>query len=200
MFTDRVRDYKIADLVFFEVFSGTAGLTAAVRRMGCQHGAGIDAHVTKQVKAPVIRPPVKAKNSCGGSYNNPGCLQFTLESSLPKVVAAHMRRFSHFEGVVGDAPLDDSLRNSLIFLRDRVLTGEPRQILADVGRMCHLYTDASLEDGAGGLVGVLSDGAGMMLSFFSETMTAAEVTLLNPRERKGLIFELEALASAIGVM
>lgn len=88
MFTDRVRDYKIADLVFFEVFSGTAGLTAAVRRMGCQHGVGIDAHVTKQVKAPMIRPPVKAKNSCGGSCNNPGCLQFTLESSLPKVVAA----------------------------------------------------------------------------------------------------------------
>eukprot|EP00435_Cladocopium_sp_Y103_P014075 s1805_g3.t1 len=33
----------------------TAGLTAEVRKLGCQHGTGVDAHVTKQVKAPVIR-------------------------------------------------------------------------------------------------------------------------------------------------
>lgn len=135
-----------------------------------------------------------------GSLSMVGRLVFAEAQIFGRLAGAHMRRFSHFEGVVGDAPLDDSLRNSLIFLRDRVLTGEPCQILADVGRMCHLYTDASFEDGAGGLGGVLSDGAGTMLSFFSETMTAAEVTLLNPREKKGLIFELEALASAIGVM
>ena len=54
-FPNRVRGLDFANLVFIEVFSGTAGLTAAVRRAGCQHGTGVDAHVTKQVKAPVIR-------------------------------------------------------------------------------------------------------------------------------------------------
>ena len=54
-FSNRVRGLDFANLVFIEVFSGTAGLTAAVRRVGCQHGTGVDAHVTKQVKAPVIR-------------------------------------------------------------------------------------------------------------------------------------------------
>ena len=53
-FRQRVHGVNIADLVFIEVFSGTVGLTASVRRMGCQHSAGIDAHVTKQVRAPVI--------------------------------------------------------------------------------------------------------------------------------------------------
>lgn len=54
-FFHRFNQVPLNDLIFIEVFSGTAGLTAAVRRMGCQHSAGIDAHVTKQVKSPVIR-------------------------------------------------------------------------------------------------------------------------------------------------
>eukprot|EP00435_Cladocopium_sp_Y103_P066237 s1265_g28.t1 len=53
--SDRVNGILLSDLIFIEIFSGTAGLTAEVRRMGCQHSTGIDAHVTKQVKAPVIR-------------------------------------------------------------------------------------------------------------------------------------------------
>lgn len=38
-----------------EVFSGTAGLTAAMRQIGMHSSLGGDAHVTKQVKAPVLR-------------------------------------------------------------------------------------------------------------------------------------------------
>ena len=38
-----------------EIYSGTAGLTAALRRIGMTSSLGIDAHVTKQVRAPVIR-------------------------------------------------------------------------------------------------------------------------------------------------
>lgn len=50
-----MQDKSISNLLFIEVFSGTAGLTAEVRRLGCQHSTGVDAHVTKQVKAPVLR-------------------------------------------------------------------------------------------------------------------------------------------------
>ena len=46
---------SIANLYFVEVFSGTAGHTAEVRRLGCQRSTGIGAHVTKQVRAPVKR-------------------------------------------------------------------------------------------------------------------------------------------------
>lgn len=93
-----------------------------------------------------------------------------------------MKQLSRFEGVMGDAPLDDSLRDSLTFLRDRVLYGESRKILADVGRVYHLHTDASFEGGAGGFGGILFDGNGAMLSFFFESMSPDDVSLLNPHE------------------
>ena len=38
-----------------EVFSGTGGLTAAIRHIGLTHSIGVDAHVTKRVKSPIIR-------------------------------------------------------------------------------------------------------------------------------------------------
>ena len=50
-FHSRVAGYKFSDLIFVEVFSGTAGLTAAIRRLGCHQATGVDAHVTKQVKS-----------------------------------------------------------------------------------------------------------------------------------------------------
>lgn len=42
-FSKRVNNVSIADLLFVEVFSGTAGLTAAVRRLGFQHSTAVDA-------------------------------------------------------------------------------------------------------------------------------------------------------------
>jgi hypothetical protein len=128
-----------------------------------------------------------------------GRLVFAESQIFGRLAGAHMIQLSRFEGVMGDAPLDDSFRDSLTFLRDRVLSGEPRKILADVGRVYHLYTDASFEGGAGGLGGILFDENGAMLSFFSESMSPDDVSLLNPHEKKGLIFELETLATAIGV-
>ena len=54
-FADRVHNNSLSDLIFVEIFSGTAGLTAAVRKLGFAHSLGIDAHVNKQVKSPVLR-------------------------------------------------------------------------------------------------------------------------------------------------
>ena len=62
-----------------------------------------------------------------------------------------------------------------------------------------MYTDACFAEGSGGLGGVLFDETGTMLSFFSDRMSPEEVSILNPLGKKGLIFELETLATAIGV-
>ena len=51
----RISGKQMSRLFTIEIFSGTGGLTAAVRRMGLTQSIGIDAHVTKQVKSPVIR-------------------------------------------------------------------------------------------------------------------------------------------------
>ena len=54
-FFQRVSGRSINDLYMVEVFSGTAGLTATMRQIGMHSSLGVDANVTKQVKAPVLR-------------------------------------------------------------------------------------------------------------------------------------------------
>ena len=51
----RVADKPLSQLVFIEIFSGTGGLCAEVRRLGLGSSVGVDAHISKQVKSPVIR-------------------------------------------------------------------------------------------------------------------------------------------------
>ena len=51
--TDGVR--HVDQGLFVEIFSGTAGLTAAVRKVGLHSSVGIDSSVNTQCKAPVIR-------------------------------------------------------------------------------------------------------------------------------------------------
>ena len=128
-----------------------------------------------------------------------GRLVFAEAQIFGRLTGAHMRQLSWYEGVVGDAHVDQELRRSLIFLRDHVLRGEPRKVLSDVVQVFHLYTDASFESGAGGLGGILFDGEGKMLSFFSEMLSPSGVNMLNPDGKKGMIFEPETLAVAIGV-
>ena len=78
------------------------------------------------------------------------------------------------------------------------MLGGPRRVIADHGRTFHLYTDACLEDGEGGIGGVLLDQYGKVLSFFSQVVTEHQVALLNPRHKETIIFELEALAVLVG--
>ena len=51
----RIKGKPFSQLLVIEFFSGTGGLTAAVRKLGMTQSLGVDAHVTKQVKAPIIR-------------------------------------------------------------------------------------------------------------------------------------------------
>ena len=52
---DRIGGKKLEDLIFVELFSGTAGLCAEVRRLGLSSSVGVDAHISKQTKSPVLR-------------------------------------------------------------------------------------------------------------------------------------------------
>ena len=42
------------DRIFVELFSGTGGLCAEVRRLGLSNSVGVDAHVSKHTKCPVL--------------------------------------------------------------------------------------------------------------------------------------------------
>ena len=52
---DKVEGKSLSDLIAIEVFSGTAGLCAAVGKLGLSSSVGVDAHVSKKTKAPVLR-------------------------------------------------------------------------------------------------------------------------------------------------
>ena len=85
-----------------------------------------------------------------------------------------------------------------MFLRDRVVKGEPRTVDSGIGKVFHLYTDACYENGQGGLGGVLYNELGEMLSYFSAHVTEAQAARLNPLGKDTIIFELEALAALTG--
>jgi len=46
--SDRVNGKPLTDLVFIEIFSGTGGLCAEVRKWGLANSVGEDAHISKQ--------------------------------------------------------------------------------------------------------------------------------------------------------
>ena len=52
---NRVAGKKLEDLIFVELFSGTGGLCAEVLRLGLSNSVGVDAHVSKHAKCPVLR-------------------------------------------------------------------------------------------------------------------------------------------------
>ena len=127
-----------------------------------------------------------------------GRLVFAEAQIYGRLTGVHMQQLTRWEHAVGDTPLDDEIRHSLAFLRERVVLGGPRRVIAEHGRVFHLYTDACYENGTGGLGGVLYDGFGNQLSFFSATVDEKQVAILNPDCKDTIIFELEALAVFIG--
>eukprot|EP00435_Cladocopium_sp_Y103_P032952 s285_g8.t1 len=128
-----------------------------------------------------------------------GRLVFAEAQIFGRLTGIHLKQLSKLEHMVGEAVVDGDLRNSLVFLRNRVITGQPRKLQSDVGRVFHLYTDACFEGGEGGLGAVLFDDSGNTLSFFSEKLGASGVNAINPLRKKNVIFELEALAVLMAV-
>ena len=127
-----------------------------------------------------------------------GRLVFAEAQIFGRLSGIHLRRLSKWEHVTGRSKLDDETRSSLCFIRDRVLTPDPRQILSEQGKVYHIYTDASYENGRAGLGGVLYNSEGSMLSFFSCELNEALTAQLNPEGKKTIIYEMETLAAWIG--
>jgi len=127
-----------------------------------------------------------------------GRLVFAEAQIFGRIAGLHMQQLGRWEYAVGHSSIDPELVESLSFLRDRIVLGGPRRVNSDHGRTFHLYTDACLENGVGGIGGVLLDQYGKVLSFFSQVVTEHQVALLNPRHKETIIFELEALAVLVG--
>ena len=127
-----------------------------------------------------------------------GRLVFAEAQIYGRLAGLHMQHLGRWEHAMGETAVDVELRASLEFIRDRVICGEPRMVDASHGRVFHLYTDACYEDQCGGVGGVLIDGSGTMLSYFSAQISRDQAARLNPLNKDTIIFELEALAAWLG--
>ena len=68
-----------------------------------------------------------------------GRLVFAEAQIFGRLASVHMKRLSRLESLVGEVAIDQELGESLMFLKDRVITGGPRRVLASVGRV-FIYT------------------------------------------------------------
>ena len=90
------------------------------------------------------------------------------------------------------------LLHALLFLRDRVLLGEPRRIEAKVRKKLCIFTDASHEAEGGGLGGIMYDSAGQILEWFSEWLSGEDLVPFGSQDKEGIIYELELFAAIRG--
>ena len=74
--------------------------------------------------------------------------------------------------------LSDELRDSLSFLRDVSLQSEPLSISRSLQQSFLIFTDGSLEDSFACVGGILHDGQGTPLAFFSVKLDEASVARL----------------------
>ena len=118
--TARIASQPLSHLLAVEVFSGTGGLTASVRKIGMSQSLGVDAHVSKQVKAPIIRLNLADNNGqallwkilenprlvyihlgppCGTSSRAREIRRFNGKCPLPLRSTEHPNGLPHLRGV-----------------------------------------------------------------------------------------------------
>ena len=95
--------------------------------------------------------------------------------------------------------VDEELHKALIFLRDRVLVSQPREVSCQYKHVRHIYTDACFETRLAGVGGVAYDGSAVPLGFFSHSLDASIVERIKQPDQENVIAELEALALIAGV-
>ncbi len=79
----------------------------------------------------------------------------------------------------GSGAVTETLRKSLVFLKDRVTSAQPRVIACGPRRMLHLYTDASHESNSSGVGAVCYDSAGTELWHFGDSLSIDQVKRVN---------------------
>ena len=129
-----------------------------------------------------------------------GRLLFADNQTFGRLACQHMRTLSAACRNQGYVAVSDDLRTALNYLRDRIVLGDARVVSASHRNCMHLYTDASFENGRGGLGALLCNPSGLLLRWFAEVLDQEVISALNVEGKDGFIYELEALAAVRGVL
>ena len=92
-----------------------------------------------------------------------------------------------------------SLRDALRFLESRIAQGVPRKIMTSVHDTVYILTDASFDDDKTGLGGILFNGDGAIISWFTIMLSESQVQKFIRGDAQVVIGELEALAPVMAV-
>ena len=96
-----------------------------------------------------------------------GRLLFAENQIFGRLACQHMRTLSAACRNQGYVTISDDLRAALNYLRDRIVLGDARVVSASHRNCVHLYTDASFENGRGGLGALLCNSSGLLLRWFT---------------------------------
>ena len=132
-----------------------------------------------------------------------GRLQFAEGQIFGRRSFMHMKLIGERALGEGKAELDQCLRDSLVYMRDRVINGPPREVRTRLANTWFLYTDACYEanhpNWVAGLGGVLVSWDGKPISYFSFKCTDCILSHLGKTHLLNPIYLLEGLAAIIGL-
>ena len=129
-----------------------------------------------------------------------GRLIFAENQIFGRMACRHMQRISRACRFKGMVEIRDELAASLLYMRDRVVLGNPRSTSSAPRQTFHLFTDASLENGESGLGAILYNSQGLIVNWFAEVAHEDIVSALNVDDKKGFIYEMEAYAAIHGIV
>ena len=96
--------------------------------------------------------------------------------------------------------VSDELFHVLTALFIRLRDNKAKEVKISPANHTYLiYTDASYEDGTGGIGGVLIDSCGCVVSWFSHPMNQSICKALGATEKETIIYELELVAAIFGL-
>ena len=132
-----------------------------------------------------------------------GRLQFAEGQIFGRRSFMHMKLIGERALGEGKAELDQALRDSLEYMRDRVINGPPRQVTTRLSNTWFMFTDACYEadhpSWVAGLGGVLASWDGKPVSFFSFKCNEEVLQRLNRTHLLNPIYLLEGLAAVLGL-
>ncbi len=96
--------------------------------------------------------------------------------------------------------VDEKLLDSLVFLRNRLASKEPRAINGNLEKFFIVLTDASLHhDRSGGLGGVLVDSSGTLVQWYQLPLATSQVQSFMSVDQEVAIAELESVALFVAI-
>ena len=132
-----------------------------------------------------------------------GCLQFVEGQIFGRRSFMRMKLIGERALGEGKVGVDQALRESLVYMRDRVVNGPPRQIMTKLANTWFLYTDACFETGhpvwEAGIGGVLVGWGGKPIAFFTFKCNDRVMELVNKAQLANPIYLLEGLAVVVGL-